>query len=61
MKTYVYIHILLTSALVGDGELHDPAALPPNPQPRERALGTHLIGVWVGPRGGLDDVEKRNS
>jgi hypothetical protein len=25
---------------------------------RERAPGTHCIGVWVGPRGGLDAVEK---
>jgi hypothetical protein len=22
--------------------------------PRERVLGTHLVGGWVGPRGGLD-------
>jgi hypothetical protein len=28
--------------------------------PRERAPGTHWIGVWVGPRTGLDVVEKRN-
>jgi hypothetical protein len=25
----------------------------------ERAAGTHWIGGWVGPRAGLDDVEKR--
>jgi hypothetical protein len=25
----------------------------------ERAPGTHWIGGWVGPRAGLDDVEKR--
>jgi hypothetical protein len=25
---------------------------------RERAHGTHWIGGWVGPRGGLDDMEK---
>jgi len=24
--------------------------------PRERAPGTHLVGVWVGPRAGLDAV-----
>jgi hypothetical protein len=24
-----------------------------------RARGTHCVGGWVGPRGGLDDVEKR--
>jgi hypothetical protein len=27
--------------------------------PSKRALGTHCIGVWVGPRVGMDDVEKR--
>jgi hypothetical protein len=27
--------------------------------PRETAPGTHWIGSWVGPRTGLDDVEKR--
>jgi hypothetical protein len=28
--------------------------------PGERAPGTHWIGGWVGPRTGLDIVEKRN-
>jgi hypothetical protein len=28
--------------------------------PGERAPGTHWIGGWVGPRTGLDVVEKRN-
>jgi hypothetical protein len=27
--------------------------------PVERAPGTHWIGGWVGPRAGVDDVEKR--
>jgi hypothetical protein len=27
--------------------------------PRERALGTHWVGGWVGPRVDLDAVEKR--
>jgi hypothetical protein len=27
--------------------------------PGEKAPGTHRIGVWVGPRTGLDDLEKR--
>jgi hypothetical protein len=27
--------------------------------PGERAPGIHWIGGWVGPRAGLDDVEKR--
>jgi hypothetical protein len=31
------------------GHRHAPAALPPD---------THSIGGWVGPRAGLDDVEK---
>jgi hypothetical protein len=26
---------------------------------RERAPGTHWIGGWVGPRTGLDDMEKK--
>jgi hypothetical protein len=52
----VYIHVFLTSALVA-GEWS-----PPRPcrfTPGERAPGTHWIGDWVGPRAGLDDVEKR--
>jgi hypothetical protein len=36
------------------GQLHAPAAL----LPEERAPGTHWIGSWVGPRTGLNDVEK---
>jgi hypothetical protein len=27
----------------------------------ERAPSTYWIGGWVGPRAGLDDVEKRNA
>jgi hypothetical protein len=27
--------------------------------PEERSPGTYWIGDWVGPRSGLDDVEKR--
>jgi hypothetical protein len=27
--------------------------------PGERAPGTHWIGGWVGPRAGLDDMEKK--
>jgi hypothetical protein len=37
------------------GELHVPTALPPGKEPP----GTHWIGGWVGPRAGLDDVEKK--
>ena len=35
------------------GQLHAPAALPPKKRP-----GTHCIGVWVGPRAGLNSCEK---
>jgi hypothetical protein len=38
------------------GQLHAQAALTPG----ERAPDTHCIGDWVGPRVGLDAVEKRN-
>jgi hypothetical protein len=37
------------------GQLHTPAALPPE----ERASGTLWIGGGVDPRAGLDDLEKR--
>jgi hypothetical protein len=46
----------LTSALVG-GEWS--ASRPGRFTPGERAPGTHWIGGWVGPRTGLDDVERR--
>jgi hypothetical protein len=55
MKAYwgldVYIHIFLTSALVG-GEWS--ASRPGRFTLGERSPGTHC----VGPRAGLDDVEK---
>jgi hypothetical protein len=35
------------------GQLHAPAALPP-----EKIPWTHCIGGWVGPRAGLDGCEK---
>jgi hypothetical protein len=54
MKTYggvdVETHVFLTLALVG-GEWS--GSLPGRFTP-----GTHWIGVWVGPRAGLDDMEK---
>jgi hypothetical protein len=37
------------------GQLHAPAALLPG----ERAPGTRWIVGWVGPRAGLNGVEKR--
>jgi hypothetical protein len=59
MKAYggvdVYIHIFLTSALFG-GEWS--ASRPGRFTPREGGPGTHWIG-WVGPRAGLDNMEKR--
>jgi hypothetical protein len=44
-------HILLTSALVG-GEWSAS-------RPGRFTPGNHWIGGWVGPRAGLDDMEKR--
>jgi hypothetical protein len=59
MKAYrevdVFIHVFLTSALVG-GEWS--ASRPCRFTPRVKAPSTHWIGGWVGPRAGLDDVEK---
>jgi hypothetical protein len=49
-----WIHIL-TSALAGS---ESSALRPCYFTPGERDHGTHWIGVWVGPRLGLDDVEK---
>jgi hypothetical protein len=60
MKAYrrvdVYIHIFLTSSLAG-GERSD--SRPCRFTPGVRATGIHWIGGWVGPRAGLDEVEKR--
>jgi hypothetical protein len=56
MKTYgevdVYIHVFLTSALVG-GEWSASRTGRFTP-------GTHWIGDWVGFRTGLDNVENRD-
>jgi hypothetical protein len=52
----VYIHVFLTSALVG---VEWSASHPGRFTPGKRALGTHWIGGWVGPRTGLDAVEQR--
>jgi hypothetical protein len=52
----VQIHVFLTSALVR-GEWS--ASRPSRFTPGERASGTHWIGGCVGPRAGLDDVEKK--
>jgi hypothetical protein len=48
---YVYIHVILTSALVG-GEWS--ASRPGIFTSGETALGTHWIGDWASPRIGLD-------
>jgi hypothetical protein len=60
MKAYggvdVYIHIFLTSALAG-GEWS--ASRPCRFSHREIVPGTRWVGVWVGLRAGLNDVEKR--
>jgi hypothetical protein len=42
---------ILELGISWSGQFHTPAALPP---------GTHWIGGWVGPRTGLDEVEKRH-
>jgi hypothetical protein len=60
MKAYggvdVKIHEFLASALVrGEWSASRPCCFTPG----ERALGTHWIGGWVGPRIGLDNVERR--
>jgi hypothetical protein len=47
--------ILVLGARWRCDELHAPAALPP----KERSPGTHWLGGRVGPRVGLDAVEKR--
>jgi hypothetical protein len=57
MKEYggvdLYIQIFLTSALAaGEWSASRPCRFTP---------GTRCIGGWVGPRVGLDDVEKRKS
>jgi hypothetical protein len=52
----VYIHIFLTSALLGS---EWSASRPCRFTPGTRVPGTHWIGGWMGPRDGLDDVEKR--
>jgi hypothetical protein len=55
MKAYggvdVYLHVFLASALIG-GEWS--ASFPGRFTP-----GTHWIGGWVGPKTGLDEVERR--
>jgi hypothetical protein len=51
-----YIYVSFTSALVG-GEWS--ASRPGRFTPGERAPNTQWIGGWLGPRAGLDDVDKR--
>jgi hypothetical protein len=51
----VWIHIVLTSALVGEWSASRPGRFTTG----ERAHGTHWTGGWVDPRASLDDVEKR--
>jgi hypothetical protein len=59
MKAYrgvdVQTHVFVTSALVGDGWS---ASRPGRFIPGEGAPGTHCIGGWVGPRAGLDHMER---
>jgi hypothetical protein len=46
----------LTSTI---GEVEWPVSRPGRFFPGERALGTHWIGRWVGPKAGLHAVQKR--
>jgi hypothetical protein len=52
----VYLHVFLTAALAG-GDL--PASRSDRLSHGKRAPCTQWIGGWVGPRTGLDDMEKR--
>jgi hypothetical protein len=55
MKIYEGAHVFLTSVRIGD------VWSPSRPAPftlGERVPGTHWIGGWVGPRAGLDEMEK---
>jgi hypothetical protein len=45
----------MTSALVGEWSVSRSGRFTPG----ERGPGTHWIGGWVGPRTGLDDMQKR--
>jgi hypothetical protein len=58
MKTWgaVDVYVFLTSALVGD---EWSASRLGRLTPGERAPDTHWVGRRVGPRAGVDDVEKR--
>jgi hypothetical protein len=60
MKTHggvdIQIHVFFISAVVGP---EWSASRPDRFTPGERGPCTHSIGGWVGPRNGLDDVEKR--
>jgi hypothetical protein len=60
MKAYggvdVQSHIFLILAAVGS---EWSATRPGRFIPGEKDTGTHWIGGWVGPRTGLDEVEKR--
>jgi hypothetical protein len=54
-RVKVWIHIFLSSALVGELSASHSGRFTPG----ERATGTHWIGGWVDPTVGLHDVEKR--
>jgi hypothetical protein len=60
MKVYgavdVQIHIFLASAQARSEWL---VSRPGRITPKERAPGTHWIRGWVGPRAGLDNLEKK--
>jgi hypothetical protein len=47
---FSFLHFVLTGSR--PTQIYAPAAFPPE----ERAPCTHWIGVWVGPRAGLDFI-----
>jgi hypothetical protein len=60
MKAYWEWRYSSTHSLTSELDGHEwSASLPDRFTPRERALGTHWIGGWVGPKACLDAVVKR--
>jgi hypothetical protein len=62
MKTYGGMHVYIVDQCFldrGTSWSEWSASRPGRFIPGERAPGTHWIGGWVGPRAGLDFVEKR--
>jgi hypothetical protein len=55
-RVYIQIYVYLTLApIVGEWS----ASCPGRFTHGERAVGTHWIGGWMGPRAGLDDEKRK--